>query len=133
MTHFKNEHEKQTSKFCNSFFNLKRKKEFQKISFIFQIWLLNWKRKNEKKNCFWIHFNLKPISTNKNQNFRIHFLMSNQIMNFKKFYGFSILLMKLKNEKWKTFKICFVFKSKNELYFRYTDSLKIQSKNFFKN
>ena len=29
--------------------------------------------------------------------------------------------MKLKNEKWKTFKIRFVFNSKNELCFRYTD------------
>ena len=29
--------------------------------------------------------------------------------------------MKLKNEKWKHFKIRFVFKSKNELYFQYTD------------
>ena len=42
-------------------------------------------------------------------------------MNFKKFFHFSILVMKLKSGKWKIFKIHFVFKSKNELYFRYTD------------
>ena len=42
-------------------------------------------------------------------------------MNFKKLFYLSILVMKLKNEKWKIFKICFVFKSKNELYFRCTD------------
>ena len=92
----------------------------KKRSFIFQIWLLNWKRKKEKK-FFWIYFDLKPISKDKNQNFRIHFLISNQVMNFKKFFGFSILVMKLKNEKWKNFKIRFVFKSKNELSFPYTD------------
>ena len=33
-------------------------------------------------------------------------------MNFKKFFPFSVLVMKLKNEKWKNFKIRFVFKSK---------------------
>ena len=99
---------------------MKWKNEFQKISLIFQIWLLNWKMKNGKKN-FWICFDLKPISKNKNQNFRIHFLIWNQKMNFKKFFHFSIFVLKLKNEKWKIFKIRFVFKSKNELYSRYTD------------
>ena len=97
-----------------------KKSILKKRSFIFKIWLLNWKRKKEKI-FFWIYFDLKPISKDKNQNFRIHFLISNQVMNFKKFFGFSILVMKLKNEKWKNFKIRFVFKSKNELYFRYTD------------
>ena len=42
--------------------------------------------------------NLKSISKNKNQNFQIHFLISNQKMNFKKFFHFSILVMKSKNE-----------------------------------
>ena len=74
-----------------------------------------------KKYFFWIHIDLKPISKNKNQNFWIHYLTWNQKMDFKKFFYFSISLMKLKNEKWKKFKIRFVFKSKNELYFRYTD------------
>ena len=99
---------------------MKWKNEFQKISFIFHIWKLNWKMKNEKF-FFWICFDLKPISKNKNQNFRIHFLIWNQKINFKKFFHFSIFVLKLKNEKWKIFKIRFVFKSKNELYSRYTD------------
>ena len=42
---------------------------------------------------------LKSISKNKNQSFRIHFLISNQKMNFIKLFNFSILVMKLKNEK----------------------------------
>ena len=98
-------------------------KRISKNIFIFHIWLLNWKKKNEKK-LFWfkIYFDLKSISKNKNQNFGIHFLTLNQKMNFKKFFQFSILVMNLKNEKRrKIFKIRFVFKSKNELYFRYTD------------
>ena len=53
MTHFKNKNKKSKSKFCNSFFDLKWKNDFQKISFIFEIWLMHWKRKHEKKkNCF---------------------------------------------------------------------------------
>ena len=50
-------------------------------------------------------------------------------MNIKKFFHFSILAMKLKHEKLKIFKIRFVFKSRNELYFQYTDTDKIKSKN----
>ena len=79
------------------FFDLKWKNEFQKIYFIFHIWLLNWKTKNEKKlflNLFWFKINFK----NKNQNFRIHFLISSQKMNIRKFLHFSILVMKLKNK-----------------------------------
>ena len=82
---------------------------------------MNWKVKNEKKKIILNLFCLKPISKDKNQNFQFQFLISNQKMNFYKFFLFSILVMKLKNEKWKIFKIRFVFKSKNELYFRYTD------------
>ena len=76
---------------------------------------------NTKKKFFWNYFDLKPISKNKNQNFWVHFSISNQKMNFIKFFHFSIFFMKLKNEKWKFFKIRFVLKSKNELYFWYTD------------
>ena len=96
-----------------------KKTNFKKyISFFkFDYWL--GKRKT-KKYFFGIYFDLKPISKNKNQNFQIHFLISNQKMNFKQFFRFSILIMKLKNEKWKILKIRFVLKSKNELYFRYT-------------
>ena len=72
-------------------------------------------------NFFLIYFDLKQNSKNANQTFRIHFLISNQKRTFKKFFHFSILVMKLKNEKGKIFKICFVFKSKDELYFRYTN------------
>ena len=64
---------------------------------------------------------LKPTSKNKNQSFGIHFLISNQKMNFKKSFHFSIFVIKFKNEKWKIFKIRFVLNWKNELYFRYTD------------
>ena len=117
---FKTDFIKWKFQFRNSLFDLKWKNEFQKISFIFQIWLMHWKRKNVK-NFFWLYFDLKPISKNKNQNFWIRFLISNQKINFKKFFHFSILFMKLKNEPWKIFKICFAFKSKNELYFQYMD------------
>ena len=116
---FKTDFVKWKFQFRNSLFDLKWKNEFQKISFIFQSWLKHWKRKNEKKTFFWLYFHLKPISKNKNQNFQIHFLISNQKINFRNFFHFSILFMKLKNEKWKIFKIRFVFKSKNELYFRF--------------
>ena len=77
----------------------KWKNKFQKIYFIFHIWLLNWKKKNEKKlflNLFWLKINLK------NKNFRIDFLISNQKANFKKFFHFSIL-----NEKFSKFVLFF--------------------------
>ena len=109
--------------FENNFLIWNEKTNFEKY-FTFQIWLLNWKMKNEKK-IFWICFYFKPISKNKNQNFLIHFLISNQKLNFKKFFHFSISVLKLKNEKWKILKIRFVFKSKNELYFRYTNRSQI--------
>ena len=91
---------KQISKNANYNFVIRfrfeiKKNEFQKTSFIFQIWLLNWKTKNEKKfflNLFWFKTNFK-----------------------KQFFDFCF-----ENEKWKLFKIRFVFKSKNELYFRYS-------------
>ena len=109
-----------------SIFNFESKLRHTKMSFSIPIlkWILNGtfsaRIKNGKK-FFWIYFDLKSISKNKNRNFRIHFLISNQKLNFRKFFHFPILVMKLKNEKWKIFKICFVLKSKNELYFRYTD------------
>ena len=110
----------QNQNFVICFLMWNEKTNFKKyISFFtFDYWI---EKRKTKKNCFWIYFDSKSISKNKNQNFRIHFLISNQKMNFKKFFHFSILVMKLKNEKRKIFKIRFVFKSKNELYFRYTD------------
>ena len=110
---FKTDFVKWKFQFRNSLFDLKWKNESQKRSFISQIWLKHWKRKSEKKifflTLFWFKTNFKK------QNFRIHFLISNQKMNFRKFFHFSILVMKLKNEKRKIFKTRFVFKSKNEL------------------
>ena len=92
------------------------KKHFSFSNFEYQI-------KNEKRKqiFFKIYFDLKPISKNQNQNFRIPFSIWNLKMNFKKIFHFSILVLKLANEKWKFLKIRFVFKSKNELYFWYTD------------
>ena len=87
----------------------------------FSILTIKWKNEKQKKFFFSIYFDLKPGSKNRNQNFLIYFLFWNQKMNLKKFFRFSILVMKLKNEKWKNFKIRFAFKSKNELYFRCTD------------
>ena len=42
-------------------------------------------------------------------------------MNFKKLFHCSLLVVNLKNEIRKIFKFRFAFKSKNELYFWYTD------------
>ena len=84
------------------------KKWISKNIFHFSDLIIELKKDKRKKNCFWIYFDLKSISKNKNQNFRIHFLISNQKRNLKKLFYFSILVR-------------FVFKSKNELYFRYTD------------
>ena len=106
--------------FLISFLIWNDKTNFKKYISFFTFYYSIGKRKT-KKDCFWIYFDLKSISKNKNQNFRIHFLISNQKMNFREFFHFSILVMKLKNEKRKIFKIRFVFKSKNELYFRHTD------------
>ena len=103
-------------------FRFETKKRISKNIFHFSNLIIELKKEKQKKIFFWIYFDLKPISKNKNQNFRIHFLISNQKMNFKKLFHFSILVMKLKNEKQKKFKIRFVFNLKNELYFRYTDS-----------
>ena len=108
---FQKEKQRIKFKFCNSLFDLKWENEYQKLSFIFQIWLLDWKK---KIFFFWVYFDLKSISKNKSQNFRIQFLISNQEMNIKKFFHFSVLLTKLKNEKWKIFKIRFVVKLNQE-------------------
>ena len=101
------------------------KKWISKSIFHFSILIIELKNVKRKKKVFWIYFDLKPISKNKNQNFLIYFLIWNQKMNFKKFFHFSILVLKLENEKWKIFKIRFVFKSKIELYFWYTDCFSV--------
>ena len=101
---------------------MKWKSEFQKIPFIFQIWLLNWKTKNEKK-FFLLSFDFCFLKLVLNQNkFKKKFEIFQFIFWFeikkwisKKFFHFSIFVLKLKNEKWKIFKILFVFKPKKQI------------------
>ena len=118
MTHFKKKNKKSKSKFRNWFFDLKWKNEFQKIYFIFHIWLLNWKKKNEKKlflNLFWFKINLKKQKSKFSNSF-FNFKSKNKSQKVLSFFNFGY---EIENE---IFKISFVFKSKNELYFRYTHS-----------
>ena len=61
--------------------------------------IIELKSEKRKKKIILNLFCLKPISKDKNQNFQFQFLISNQKMNFYKFFLFSILVMKLKNEK----------------------------------
>ena len=75
------------------------KKRISKSIFHFSNFIIELKKGKMKKKIFSIYFDLKQVSENKNQNFQIDFLISNQIMSFKKSLGFSILVMKLKNEK----------------------------------
>ena len=93
------------------------KKRISKNIFHFSILIIELKNKKRKKKIFffWIYFDLKPISKNENQNFLIYFSIWNQKMNFKKFFHFSILVIKLENEKWKIFKIQFIFKSEKRI------------------
>ena len=101
------------------FFDLKWKNEFQKIYFIFHIWLLNWKKKNEKKPCFlnlfWFKINFKKEKSKFSNSF-FDSMSKNEFQKIISFFSFGYEI-----EKWKIFKIRFVFKSKNELYFRYMD------------
>ena len=79
------------------------KKWISKNIFHFSDLIIELKKDKRKKNCFWIYFDLKSISKSKNQNFRIHFLISNQKRNFKKLFYFSILVNEWKNEKFSKF------------------------------
>ena len=45
-----------------------------------------------KKKIFGIYFDLKSVSKNKNQNIQIHFLISNQRLNFKSYFIFQFWL-----------------------------------------
>ena len=90
----------QNQNFAISFMIWNDKTNFKKYISFFTFYYSIGKGKS-KKDCFWIYFDLKSISKNKNQNFRIHFLISNQKMNFKKFFHFSILVMK--NKKFSKF------------------------------
>ena len=65
-----------------------------------------WIEKGKMKKTFcWIYFDLKPILKNKNQNFRINFLIWYQKMIFKNSFFFQFLLWnwKMKNEKFSKF------------------------------
>ena len=94
------------------------KTNFKKYIFIFHIWLLNWKKKNEKKlflNLFWFKINLKKQKSKFSNSF-FNFKSKNKSQKVLSFFNFGY---EIENE---IFKIRFVFKSKNELYFRYTHS-----------
>ena len=75
--------------------------------------------KKQIQKTFFIFQNLKTII--KIFEFIFWFEITKWIS--KKIFLFPILVIKLEIENWKilNLKICFVFKSKNELYFRYTD------------
>ena len=111
-----------------SIFNFESKLKYIKISFFILIlkWKLNgtFSARIEKKdfwNLFWFKISFKKQKSKYSNSF-FDFKSKNE---FQKLFHFSILVMKLKHEKWKIFKIRFVFKSKNELYFRYADSVHV--------
>ena len=110
---FKTDFVKWKFQFRNSLFDLKWKKQTSNNIFHFSNLITALKNEKLKRILFLALFWFKTTSKNKNQNLRIHSLISNQKMNLKNFFHFSILVMKLKNEKWNIFKICFAFKSKN--------------------
>ena len=98
-----------------------KKKEFKKISFIFQLWLLNRKRKNKKTiflNLFWFKTNFKKQKSKCSNSF-FDLKLENEFQKILSFFNFDNEIEKWKKKK--KIKIRFVFKSKNELYFLYTD------------
>ena len=101
---------------------IENEKSISKNIFPFSILIIELKNVKRKKK-FWIYLDSEPLSKNENQNFWILFLIWNQKMNSKKLFHFAMLVMKLENEKWKILKIHLALISKNELYFRYTDSV----------
>ena len=92
------------------------KKRISKNIFHFSILIIELKNKKRKYNFFESVLIKKPISKNENQKFRIQISIWNQKMNFKKFFHFPILVMKLENEKWKIFKIRFLFLNQKTNY-----------------
>ena len=72
--------------------------EFQKIFFIFQIWLLNWKTKNEKiifLNLFWFKTNFKKQKSKFSNSF-FDFKSKNESQRVLSFFSFDYEI-----EKWK--------------------------------
>ena len=65
------------------------------------------------------HFKKKKKSKSKFRNCFFDLKWKNEFQ--KNIFHFSHLIIELKKEKRKIFKIRFAFKSKNELYFRYTN------------
>ena len=104
---FKTDFVKWKFQFRNSLFDLKWKKQTSNNIFHFSNLINALKNEKLKRILFLALFWFKTTSKNKNQNFRIHSLISNQKMNFKKFFHFSILFMK--NEKWKIYQNLFCF------------------------
>ena len=93
-----------------------KKNVFQKISFIFQIWLLNWKSRNEKKiflNLFWFKTSFKKQKSEFSNSF-FDWKSKNE---FQKIISFSNVCFEIENWKIKIFKIRFVFKSKKNYTF----------------
>ena len=109
-------------------------KWISKSIFYFSILIIKWKNQKQKKFFLSIYFYLKSISKNRNHNFQIHFFVLKSRNKFQKILSFfnfgnksrnkfqKILSFfnfgnRIENWKMKKLKICFVFKSKNELYF----------------
>ena len=94
--------------FRNLLFDLKWKKEFQKISFIFQIWLKHWRKKNENKfflTLFWFKTNFKKQKS-KFLNSFFDFKSKNKFQKVLSFFNFVY-----ETEKWtmKNFQNLFCF------------------------
>ena len=87
---FKTNFVKWKFRFRNSLFRLKWKNESQKISFISQIWLKHWKRKNKKMIFFDSH------QKSKFSNSLFDFKSKNEFQKVLSFFNFAY-----ETEKWK--------------------------------
>ena len=94
---FKTNFVKWKFRFRNSLFRLKWKNESQKISFISQIWLKHWKRKNEKMIFFDSHQKSKIFE------FVIWFQIKKWISKSSFLFQFCLWNWKMKNEKFSKF------------------------------
>ena len=92
-------------------------KWISKSIFYFSILIIKWKNQKQKKFFLSIYFYLKSISKNRNHNFQIHFFVLKSRNKFQKILSFFNFGNRIENWKIEKLKICFVFKSKNELYF----------------
>ena len=93
---FKTDFIKRKFQFRNSLFDLKWKNEFQKISFIFQIWLKHWRRKNVFFfTLFWFKTNFKKQNSKFSNSF-FDFKSKNKFQKVLSFLNFAY-----ETEKWK--------------------------------